>query len=195
MREFSELRRRAPREGDDPRIGPFRANFRDDVGDRRDAPALELGRRQDAAQEIENLHRFRARRELARQIRGRSVDEALEQRREEFWLAIGRPRRDLVWRPATCDHVARDRPRRAAKADQRDVAGQRRFEPIERLEHRREPRPVGLFGELCEPAGVGDRIETGAFAGLERDRLAERVRDHQNVGKKDRRVEAEPPSS
>src|SRR5271166_6131143 len=48
----------------------------------------------------------RARRELAQEIRGRGVDEALDQRRKEAWLAIGEePRRRLVRRPAPCDHV------------------------------------------------------------------------------------------
>ena len=113
------------------------ADLGDHGGDRRHAPALELGRRQDARPGIENLHSFRARCELAQEIGGRSVDEALDQLGEQLRLAIGEePRRRLIGRAAPGDHVARDRPGRAAKADQRDVAGQRRFDPLERLECR-----------------------------------------------------------
>ena len=145
---FASCDARRAREGDDPRLRRLRLDFRDDCGDRRNAPALELGRRQDASPGIEDLHGLRPRRDLAHEIGGRGLDEPLDQRCEQLRLAVGeQPRRRLVRRAAPGDHVTRDRPRRAAEADQRDGAWQRGFHPVERLEHRREFVPVGLGAE------------------------------------------------
>ena len=90
--------------------------------DRRDAPALEFGRRQHARPGIEDLHRFRAGRQLTDEIFGRGVDEPVDQGGEQIRMAVGEEaRRRLIGRAAPGDHIARDRPRRAAEADQRDV--------------------------------------------------------------------------
>ena len=59
--ELAELGRRAAREGDDRRRRAAAArSLGDDARDRRDAPALEFGRRQHARPGIEDLHRLGA---------------------------------------------------------------------------------------------------------------------------------------
>ena len=157
-----------------------------------DAPAFEFSRRQHPGPRIEDLHRFRPSRQLAHEIFGGGVDEALDQRGEQAWMAIGEQARGrLIGRAAPGDHVARDRPGRAAKADQRDIVGEFGFHPVERLEHGRELLPVGLGAEPREAGRVLDRSEPRPLAALEGDLLPERVRDDENVGEQDCRVEAE----
>ena len=58
--EFGKLRPRAARKGDQPRTRRFVANFRCTRRDRRDAPAVEFGRRQHASPRIEDLRRIGA---------------------------------------------------------------------------------------------------------------------------------------
>ena len=107
-------------------------------------------------------------------------------------MAVGeKPCGRLIRRAAPGDHVARHRPRRAAEADQRDIVRQSDFEPIKSLKHRREPVPVGLVAETRKPGRVIDRLEARTVAGFERDALAERVWQNENVGEQYRRVEAE----
>ena len=62
--EFRQLGRCAARENDDRRPRRLCPHGGDKGRDRRDAPALEFGRRQDARPGIENLHSFRAGGEL-----------------------------------------------------------------------------------------------------------------------------------
>ena len=139
----------AARKSDEPRVRRLGANLGRDRRDRRDAPAFEFGRRQHARPGIEDLRRIRARRELTAKIFGRSVDQPVDQAREQLRMAIGeKPRRRLVRRAAPGDHVARHCPRRAAETDQRCFLRQRALDPIESLEHRREPAPVGLVAKL-----------------------------------------------
>ena len=136
-REFGELRPRAARKGDQPRVRRLGANLGRDRRDRRDAPAVEFGRRQHARPGIEDLRRIGAGGELTAKIFGRSVDEPVDQAREQVRMAIGEePRRRLVRRAAAGDHVARHRPWRAAEADQRCFLRQVSFEAVERFEHR-----------------------------------------------------------
>ena len=190
--ELAELGRRAARKGDDRRRGQRGAELGDHARDRRDAPALEFGRRQHARPGIEDLRRLGAGAELAHEIGGRGLDQPVDQRREQVGMAIGeQARRRLIGRAAAGDHVARHRPRRAAEADQRDLVAAARLDARDGLEHRREPRPVGLVAQRGEIGGGLDRLEARPFALLEADALAERVGDDENVGEQDRRVEAE----
>ena len=113
--EFPKLRRRSAGEGDDPRLRRGGANLVDEGRDWPDAPALEFRRRQDPRPGVEDLQGFRARRELAQQIGGRGVDQAVDQLSEQFRMAVGEePRRRLFGRAAPGDHVAR-RPSRARR--------------------------------------------------------------------------------
>ena len=144
------------------------------------------------AHEFEDLHGFRPGGQLAQKIFGRGVDETIDQGGEKLRLPIGEePRRRLIGRAAPGDHVARDRPRRAAEADQRDVARQEGLQAVDRLEHRREFRPIGRVAKFFQVPRVLDRREARAFAALERNNLPERVRHHEDIGEKDRRIEAE----
>src|SRR5580693_2635345 len=108
-------------------------------------------------------------------------------------MAVGEEaRRRLIGRPAAGDHVARHRPWRAAEADQRSFLRQRAFHAVESLEYPCKPAPVGLAAELRQALGVADRVEARAVAAFKADALTQRVRQDENVGEQDRRVEAEP---
>ncbi len=168
---------------------------RNEALQRRDAPAREFRPRQHARPRIEHLHRLGAGLDLKAEIIGRGIGEAVDQGAEQFWLAIGeQPRRRLVRRAAPGDHVAGHRPRRAAEADERRLGRQRGLDARDRLEHRRQPRPIRGFVELFEILAVGDGVEPRPLAGLEADALPESVGQHEDVGEQDRRVEAEAPN-
>ena len=112
----------AARKSDDLRARHRAANFRDDALRRRDAPAVKLLRRQDARPGIEDLHRIGTGLQLADQIARRRLDQHVHQNGKCLRIAIGeQPRRRLVRRAVAGDHVARDRPRRSAEAQQRDI--------------------------------------------------------------------------
>jgi hypothetical protein len=97
----------------------------------------------------------------------------VDDRRERFGMAIGHhPRRRLVRRALPGHHVGRDRPRRAAEADQRDVSIELAADAAHRLEHRFEFCEVGLLAPARRPrAYPADRA-----AGLRRPRTARRGR-------------------
>ena len=168
-REFPELGGRAARKGDDRRM-------------RRRARALSRSARRSVsthqrsnsaggstpAQESKICTASAPAASCRSEILGRSVDEAVDQRGEKLRMPIGEePRRRLIRRAAPGDHVARHCPRRAAEADQRDIAGQERLQPVERLEHRRELCPVGLVAKPRQARRVLDRSRG---AGLRRSR-------------------------
>jgi hypothetical protein len=191
--EFRQLGPGAARKSDDGRLRRLGPDLGRERRHRRDAPAIEFGRGQHAGPGIEDLHRFRARRQLTDQVFGRGVDEPVDQGREQVRMAIGEEaRRRLIRRPAPGDHIARHRPRGAAEADQRHVARQCGLEAVESFEHGRKPVPVGLAAELRQALSVADRVEARAVARFKGDALAERVRQDENVGEQDRTVEAEP---
>ena len=105
---------------------------------RRDAPALELVLGQAARPAVEDLQRAGAGLDLADQIIGRALDQEIDEMLERRSVAIGKqPRRRLVLAAAALDHIGRDRPRRAAKADQRHVLGKRGDHTLDRLVDRR----------------------------------------------------------
>ena len=160
----------AARKGDQPRVRRLGANLGRDRRDRRDAPAVEFGRRQHARPGIEDLRRIRAGRELAAKILGRSLDEPVDQAREQVRMAIGEePRRRLVRRAAAGDHVARDRPGRAAEADQRGFLRQAPLRARSSVSNTGSSRrQSGASAQRREILGVADRIEARALAALER---------------------------
>ena len=133
----------APRgKSDDRSLRRFGAHLGDQGRYRPDAPALEFSRRQHPGPRIRRSAQLPppppagAARYSAEASTRRSISAENKLR-----MAIGeQPRRRLIGRAAPGDHVARDRPGRAAKADQRDIAGQCGFQPVERLEHGRELR-------------------------------------------------------
>ncbi len=109
-------------------------------------------------------------------------------------MAIG-PALDLgeVAAAAALDHVAGKREGRAGEAQQGGLLRQRCAYLADCLVDRRQalgqPRPR----QLAELDRIGQRVELRSLALLEPDFLAERVGDHQDVGKDDRRIEPEAP--
>ena len=92
---------------------------------------------------------------------------------------------------AAFDHVAGERERGAGEAQQRRLARQLRAGPADRLIDRRQLLRHACPGELAEISGIGQRFELGTFAFLEPDFLAERVGNHEDVGKDDGGIEPE----
>ncbi len=74
--EFGDLRPRAARKGDQPRVRRLGANLGRDRRDRREAPAVEFGRRQHARPGIEDLRRIGAGCELTTKVFGRTRRQA-----------------------------------------------------------------------------------------------------------------------
>lgn len=109
-------------------------------------------------------------------------------------MAIG-PELDLgeVAAAATLDHIAGERERGAGEAQQRRLLRQggagHRNGAIDRRQMLDETRA----GKLAELGRIGERLEFRSFAFLEPDLLPEGVRHNQDIGKDDRRIEAEAP--
>ena len=73
------------------------------------------------------------------EIGDRGLDEPRDERLENLRPAKGEePRRRLIRRSVTGDHIARDGPRRAAKADEGGLLRQSALHTLDRLEDRRE---------------------------------------------------------
>ena len=85
------------------------------------------------------------------------------------------PRRSLLGRAAPRDHIARDRPGRAAKAEKGRLRRQLRFDPIDRLEHGSKTFEIDLFEKPVEIRFRLDRREPWPLAGLEGYALPERI--------------------
>ena len=98
----------------------------------------------------------------------------------------------LVGRAVTGDHVGRDCPGRAAKAEQRLVGSERRSSPGSSVSSTGARRSTTFSGRAAQPSGVIG-IELRTFPGLEANRLAQGIGDDEDVGKKDRGIELEPP--
>ncbi len=172
--------------------GISRAHIRDDLPHRLDAPARELARRQHARPSVEDLHRVRAGTQLLDEIARRHRDQNIDHAGERLRLAIGhQPRRRLIGRAAPRHHVGRDRPRRAAEAEQRDVCRECRFHLPHGLVDRREDVIVRRGCKRVELHRIVEWFEPWPFACLEGHGAAERVRHHQNVGEQDCGIEAE----
>src|SRR5436190_11680085 len=107
-------------------------------------------------------------------------------------MAIGHhPRRRLVRRALSGDHVGRDRPWRAAEANQRDVWCELAADAAQRFIHRLEFAEIGLGSQPRHLLRRIQRIEPRAFAGLEAYGAAERIGNDEDVGKDDRGIEVE----
>ncbi len=153
-------------------------------------------RRQHAGPGVENLHRVDAGLELAdADSRPRPRTSTSISRAKASGCAIGeQPRRRLIRRALPGHHVGRDRPRRAAKADQRRLAiAVADFTRAHRLIDRRQHLAIDGLAHSPKRRGIRQRLEPRSFAGHELNLAAERVRNHQNIGKQDRRIEAEAP--
>src|ERR1041384_7948216 len=94
--------------------------FLDDSAQRRKAPALSFGLGETAHPAIENLQNLRSRCNLRRQVGNRRIDQDADQSLKLFRSAQ-RPAFDLeeLLRSAALDHVTRNRPWSAGKANHR----------------------------------------------------------------------------
>ena len=125
---------------------------------------------------------------------GRGLDQPVDQLLENLRVAIGeQPRRGLLVAAAARDHVGRDRVGRATEADQRLRRIERRAHPRNRLVDGRKLFEVDLIVQPAELRPGSHGIEPRPLALDEADLLAERVRDHEDVGEQDRGVEIEAP--
>ena len=107
-------------------------------------------------------------------------------------MAIGHhPRRRLIRRALSGHHVGRDRPWRAAKADQRDLRIELAAHAAQRFIHRLELAEVGVRRQRLDLLRQIQRIEPRAFADLEPHLAAERVGNDKNVREDDRGIEVE----
>ena len=172
--------------------GTCRAHAFDDAPGRLDRPALEFARRQHAGPGVENLQHVGAGLELAEQILDRVLDQHVDDLRERLGVAIGHhPRRRLIRRALSGHHVGRDRPRRAAETDQRNLRIEFAAHAAQRFIDRLELAKVGMRRQRLDLLRRVQRIEPRAFAGLEPHRAAERVGNDENIREDDRGIEVE----
>ena len=102
------------------------------------------------------------------QIFDRALHQPIDQPRKIFRIAIGKqPRRRLVRRCLARHHVGRDRPRRAAKSDQRGLVVERRLDPAHRLIDRRQHLAIDGLAQARQRRGIRQRLQLGSFADLE----------------------------
>src|SRR5271165_3197633 len=102
------------------------------------------------------------------------------------------PRRRLIWRSLSGDHIGCDRPWRSAESDQRDFRIELASNAAQGLEHRFKLSEVSGWRQRVDLVRRIEGIETRSFAGLEPHIAAERVRNDQDVRKDDRGIEVEP---
>ena len=172
--------------------GHLPAHAFDDAPGRLDRPARKFTGRQHAGPGIEDLQHVRAGLELSHQILDRILDQHIDDFCKRVRMPIRHhPRRRLIGRAVSGHHVGRNRPRRAAKSDQRDVRIELAPHPAQCLIDRLELCEIRRARQRRDLVGRIQRIELWAFADLEPHRAAERIRDHQNVGEDDRGIEVE----
>ena len=110
---------------------------------------------------------------------------------EGFGMTIRhQSRRRLVRRALARHHVGRDRPRRAAKTDQRDGRIELAADPAQGFIYRFQLGKIGLPRQRRDFLRHIHGVEPRTLADLESHLAAERVGNHQNVGEDDRGIEA-----
>src|SRR5215471_17128238 len=189
-----ERRADATRKSNHLRIRYVAAYFRDDALSGSDTPAMEFVLRQNAGPGIENLHRIRACLQLPDQITGGCIDELVDELGKSVRISIGETPRGLLLRCAAArNHIAGDRPRCAAEAEQRHILRKLYFHPFDRLVDRRKYVMVHLRLEPRQPSAIGNGVKLRSLTYSKLDRLPKRIGNHQNVREKDRSVETKPP--
>ncbi len=191
--ECFEVPVRTFREHDERHVARDRigAQGRRDLRDAAQRELLELRRAEHAAPGVEQHQRLGTRRGLCGEIRGDRARIDVEQAMHRGRI-VPRERLDPreARRTSTLDHVARERPRAAREADQRQLAAEFAVDQAYRVHDVTE---VGLrigHAEFRDVRGAAQRpFEPWAFAFDESEAEAHRIRDRQDVGKQDRRVE------
>ena len=92
----------------------------------------------------------------------------------------------------TGNHVGRNRPRAAAEAKKRHGWRQFGFDEPDRFVDRRQHRIVDRAAQCRHRGGIVERFKPRTFARFEANAATERVRNDQNIGEQNRRVETEP---
>ena len=188
-RQTFELRRRAARKGDDRSLRRFGAHFATSAATARRTSAR-IPPAATRPPRIEDLHRFRPGRQLAHEISAEASTAGRSARR----TSLAGDRRTGARAPDRACRARRSCSSRPSRARRKSRSARHRgrvgFHPVKRLEHRRELLPVGLVAELRRPAASSIGASRGPSP-LRRRPLPERVRDDENVGEQDRRVEAE----
>ena len=160
-----------------------------DIGIGRNHPTFKLRRRKRTGPAVKQLDGLCAGFDLARQIIHRHRHDAIDQRLEARRILVGQAAGfGLIFAAMACDHVGRDRPWAAGKA-------QHRHRWINGLAHLGdgfidlgEVQRIGL--KLGKIAIMQRRSQLRAFAGAEAEALAHGVRDDQDVGKQDSAIHA-----
>src|SRR5215472_9435862 len=141
------------------------AHLRDDALGGANAPSMEFVRRQNAGPSVEDLHRVRTCLQLPDQITGGRVDQLVDEFGKSIRISIGKaPCRLLLRCAAAGNHIARNRPRCAAEAEQCNIPRKIRFDPFDRLVNRRKYAMIYLRLEPCQPSAIDNRIELWPFA-------------------------------
>ncbi len=190
--KHSEPHARAAWKRNDRNTRPQGIHSLHDQAHRIDCPALEFLGVENTGPAIEYLHGIGAGINLADQIGDRRLDQYIHQTLEPIRvLKRQAPRRDMLRRSPSGNHIGRNRPRRPAKADHRLVAGER----FPRQPHSLEDGPKLLGNAVrlkrTEVGGKGRQLR--ALALLKMHTLPKRVRNNENVGEDDRGIEIKPP--
>jgi len=123
----------------------------------------------------------------AHEMAGTGLHEDVDHRREDLRLAGGEdPRPPLLAAAASGDHVRRERPRRAAEAEDALLRRKGRTKPPQRLV---DGGKMGLEVRECQRRGISRRLEPRSFPFHEPDLLPEGVRQDEDVREDDRGVE------
>ena len=148
-------------------------------------------RRQVAAPGVEDLHRLRAGHDLAVEVRGDRLRQLVQQQVHglrvvvEHGLGLAE-----VFRRAAFDHVGGQGPGAAGEADQRHAAIELAADGADGVHHVTE-----VFVRVRDRQrfdvgqGADDFLETRAFAGLEVQALAHGVRNGEDIGEEDGRIQ------
>ena len=96
----------------------------DDRRDWRSAPTFKFGCGQDTGPSVEDLHGFDTRFDLSGKVVDRGIYQPVDEMLKLIGISVGeQPGRSLIGRAFASDHIAGQRPRRAAEANERGFLG------------------------------------------------------------------------
>ena len=180
---------RTARETDDRNRGVPGLDPIHDAPRRFDHPAAEFARRQDARPTVEKLHHLGPGLDLGAEIIGGHLDQQIHQRPESRRVAVGPAlHMRVLLGTGPLHHVAGDGPGSPCKADQRGVRRNRAGEAADGLVDRLQPLVEAVARQALQVFHVSHRVQLRPLPFLEGQRLAQRVRHHQDVGEQNRRV-------
>ncbi|EGE58239.1 hypothetical protein RHECNPAF_3340036 [Rhizobium etli CNPAF512] len=177
-------------EGDDARMRPLRFDRSDHPRNRPDREGFELLLPENPSPGIEDLHGVGAGVDLGDKIVGRHVSQQHQQMLEGAGIFVGEEAGGgLVRRAVPGDHIGRNRPGRAAEAEQGRLIRQGLAQPSHRFQNRSEISDDLFPVQSCDP-GFIDRIHLRPMPFGEPHIPFHCIGDDQNIGKQDGRIEA-----